>query len=264
MGRTVEDVAVLLTALAANNHRSRNYAEALNDKTVWKVGLPDYSAPVVDSMLRRQPTADSAMRVRSKTFFEAEQAKLALQRAELERAGLQVVAIPAYDLPNGLNVGPLLQHGFKRDLNAFLQSLGKEAPFRSLEEIIAWNRADSINRAPYGMGHLTTAQNNKMTTAAYDSATADHLKRSRAAIDGLLNKYGVHAIASSLSQVYAPAGYPALAVPSGYAANGQPNWIVLVSGMLMEYELLGVGYRYEQATKARKEPDLEKTISSLK
>jgi amidase len=114
------------------------------------------------------------------------------------------------------------------------------------------------------MGHLINAQNNKMSDAAYDSATADHLKRARTAIDGLLNRYGVDVIASTMSQLYAPAGYPALAVPSGYAANGQPNWIVLVSGMLMEYELLGVGYRYEQATKARKDPELEKTVADLR
>jgi amidase len=265
MGRTVEDVAVLLTALTANNHLGRNYTKVLSDTTVWKVGLPDYSAAVIDSLLRRQPAGtDSAMRARSKAFFESEQAKMQLQKADLEKAGLQVVPIAAYDLPTGLNVGPLLQHGFKRDLNAFLKNLGKEAPFQSLADIIAWNKADSINRAPYGMGHLIAAQNNSMSDAAYDSATADHLKRARAAIDDLLAKYGVHAIASSLSQIYAPAGYPALAVPSGYAANGQPNWLVLVSGPFMEYELLGVGYRYQQATKARKDPDLEKTISSLK
>jgi amidase len=219
----------------------------------------------MDSLMRRLPAnADSAARARTKAFYEGEQAKAAQQKADFEKAGITVVSFPAFELPNSLNVGPLLQHGFKRDLNAFLKNLGKEAPFQSLEEIIAWNKADSINRAPYGMGHLINAQNNTMTDAAYDSATADHQKRARAAIDGLLNRYRVDVIASQMSQVYAPAGYPALAVPSGYAGNGQPNWIVLVSGKFMEYELLGVGYRYEQATKARKDPDLEKTIESLR
>jgi amidase len=265
MGRTVEDVAVLLTALAANNDLSRDFRQAMTDEKNWKVGLPDYSGPVMDSLMRRLPaTADSAARARSKAFYEGEQAKALQQKADFEKAGLTVVSIPAYDLPNGLNVSPLLQHGFKRDLNAFLKNLGKEAPFQSLEEIIAWNKADSINRAPYGMGHLINAQNNTMSDAAYDSATAEHLKRARAGIDGLLTKYGVDAIASTMSQVYAPAGYPALAVPSGYSANGQPNWIVLVSGKFMEYELLAVGHRYEQATKARKDPDLDKTVEALR
>ena len=265
MGRTVEDVAVLLTALAANNDLSRDFRQAMTDQKKWKVGMPDYGGNTLDSLLRRLPAnTDSTTRARTKTFYVGEQAKALQQKADFEKAGLTVVSIPAYDLPNGLNVSPLLQHGFKRDLNAFLKNLGKEAPFQSLEEIIAWNKADSINRAPYGMGHLINAQNNKMSDAAYDSATADHLKRARAATDGLLSRYGVDAIASTMSQVYAPAGYPALAVPSGYAVNGQPNWIVLVGGMFREYELLAVGHRYEQATKARKDPDLEKTLETLR
>lgn len=265
MGRTVADVAVVLNALTANTPQAKDFTKATADNKVWRVGLPDYSAAVIDSMMKRLPAnTDSAMKARSKNFYAGEQLKMEQQKAEFEKAGVQVVRIPAYDLPSGLNVGPLLQHGFKRDLNAFLQGLGKEAPHASLEAIIAYNKADSVNRAPYGMGHLINAQNNTMTEAHYDSATADHLKRSRAAIDGLLKKYDVQVIASSLSQVYAPAGYPALAVPSGYATNGQPSWIVLVGGYMGEYELLAVGHRYEQATKARKDPDLNATIQQLK
>jgi len=265
MGRTVADVAVVLNALTANTPQAKDFTKATADNKVWRVGLPDYSAAVIDSMMKRLPAnTDSAMKARSKNFYAGEQLKMEQQKAEFEKAGVQVVRIPAYDLPGGLNVGPLLQHGFKRDLNAFLQGLGKEAPHASLEAIIAYNKADSVNRAPYGMGHLINAQNNTMTEAHYDSATADHLKRSRAAIDGLLKKYDVQVIASSLSQVYAPAGYPALAVPSGYATNGQPSWIVLVGGYMGEYELLAVGHRYEQATKARKDPDLNATIQQLK
>ncbi len=63
--------------------------------------------------------------------------------------------------------------------------------------------------------------------------------------------------------MYAPAGYPALTVPTGYDEEGQPKGTVFVGGFLSEPQLLAVGYAYEQATQARVTPDLEATMSLI-
>ena len=69
---------------------------------------------------------------------------------------------------------------------------------------------------------------------------------------------------SDVGQIYAPAGYPALVVPSGYGEDGSPHGLVMVGGFLSEPQLLAVGYAYEQATQARVEPDLEATLGLVR
>jgi Asp-tRNA(Asn)/Glu-tRNA(Gln) amidotransferase A subunit family amidase len=64
-------------------------------------------------------------------------------------------------------------------------------------------------------------------------------------------------------QLYAPAGYPALTVPSGYTQDGAPQGLIFVGKYLSEPQLLAVGYAYEQAVQARVEPDLEATLAEI-
>ncbi len=64
-------------------------------------------------------------------------------------------------------------------------------------------------------------------------------------------------------QLYAPAGYPALTVPSGYGVDGKPEGVVFIGPFLSEPDLLAVGYAYESATGARMAPDLEARIESI-
>ena len=79
----------------------------------------------------------------------------------------------------------------------------------------------------------------------------------------MLAKYEIDVVVSDLGQLYAPAGYPALTVPSGYAEDGTPQGLGIVGGFLSEPQLLAVGFAYEQANQARVTPDLETTIKSI-
>lgn len=63
--------------------------------------------------------------------------------------------------------------------------------------------------------------------------------------------------------VHAPAGYPALTVPSGYDETGSPQQIVFGGGFLSEPQLLAVGFAYEQTAQARVAPDLEATMALI-
>ncbi len=68
---------------------------------------------------------------------------------------------------------------------------------------------------------------------------------------------------SDVHQRYAPAGFPAISVPGGYAENGQPLPVVFTALHLDEGKLLSVAYAFEQATKARVTPDLETVMKSI-
>jgi aspartyl-tRNA(Asn)/glutamyl-tRNA(Gln) amidotransferase subunit A len=51
-------------------------------------------------------------------------------------------------------------------------------------------------------------------------------------------------------------GFPGIVVPAGYYASGAPFALIFVGKLWDEGELLGMAYAYEQASKARKIPEL--------
>ncbi len=68
---------------------------------------------------------------------------------------------------------------------------------------------------------------------------------------------------SDLNQRYAPAGFPAITVPAGYAEDGQPLPVVFTALHLGEGKLLSAAYAFEQAAHARQEPDLDVTVKQI-
>ncbi len=62
-------------------------------------------------------------------------------------------------------------------------------------------------------------------------------------------------MSNDLSGVYAPAGYPALTLPSGYKETGEPFGVTLVGNYLEDNKLIEYGYAYESYTNHRKAID---------
>ncbi len=85
----------------------------------------------------------------------------------------------------------------------------------------------------------------------------------RSGLDAMFEQYDIDVVVSDVAQTYAPAGYPALTVPSGYDADGTPSPVIFVGGFLSEPQLLAVGYAYEQSAQARVAPDLEATMELI-
>jgi amidase len=81
-------------------------------------------------------------------------------------------------------------------------------------------------------------------------------------LGALFAEYKLDALLSR-SEAYAAAGFPALSVPAGYDASGQPVDATLLGDFLGEDRLITLGYAYEQATRARLAPDLERTVAAI-
>jgi amidase len=181
----------------------------------------------------------------------------------LTAAGVTVEEIPITDIPSGVDVRPLIEYGYKDAINTFLADLGQDAPVGSLEEIIAFNNADLANRAPYGQGNLEASQNTAITAEEFAQKAQENNGFAKNRIDAVMQAYDIDIIVSDVAQLYAPAGYPALTVPSGYAEDGTPQGLVFVGGFLSEPQLLAVGYAFEQSAQARVAPDLEATMALI-
>jgi len=274
IGRTVTDVAVLLSAMTGvdtNDPNTNASAElAGSDFTqsltpeVWeglRVGILIFTQEVIDEQIGGLDFTDEQK--------EPVLANYALMNAAtratgviLSEAGLTVVEIPTTAVSYGLPLVPALEYGYKEGINTFLAAVGNGAP-ESLEAIITFNSEDIANRAPYGQGHLEASQAPELSSDEYENIKRDNQRIAREGLDALFAEYGINVVVSSVGQTYAPAGYPALTIPSGYAEDGTPQSIVLVGGFMSEPQLLAAGYAYEQTAQARVAPNLEATMGLI-
>ncbi len=269
LGRHVTDVAVALGAMAGSNPADpQSQATAVLDGTDFTQAL-DLERARQLTLGVLIVTAEDVQQTLSALGVSGDQAEAvtaALQQpnaanrrlaANLSGMGVNVVEIPAGALPINPDVGPALEYGFRDALDRFLAAAGGSVPVRSLADIIAVNESDLANRAPYGQAYLTGSQNTSITAEAYDQIRENNQTVARTALDTLFETYGVDAFMGSQTQLYAPAGYPAISVPSGYdETTGQPTAVVVIGPYLSEPDLLTIAYAFEQATRAWQPPDL--------
>jgi amidase len=175
----------------------------------------------------------------------------------------------------------VLLYEFKAGLNAYLASLGANAPIKSLAEAIAFNEAQADKSMPYfgqEIFHLAEAKG-PLTDQAYLDARA---RAQRFARDEGLNKtmadnsldaivaaaggpawptnliFGDHFRIGS-SAAAAASGYPIVTVPAG-DIQGLPVGINFIGTAWSEPTLLKLAYAFEQATKHRKAPRFLPTL----
>jgi len=275
MGRTVTDVAVLLTAMTGvdNNDPVTQDAASLAgvDFTAFltpeaadglRVGIVLQTEEDIEQFIKDLGMADD----RAENVRQALRADADLMRKQGKNfadLGLEVVEVSASALPDNIDLLAVLPYGFKDAINPFLIGLGDQVRVQSLEEIIALNSKDMSNRAPYGQGYLDESQNASISEGEYLALKEQNQTTARDALSSLFVDYGVDVLLSDVGQAYAPAGFPAITVPNGYDESGQPTNIIMVADYLGEPQLLAVAYAFEQATQARVEPDLETTIQQI-
>jgi amidase len=276
MGRTVTDVAVLLSAMTgvdANDPQTSlaadlagiDFTQFLNAAALAdiRVGLPLWNEAAFEAYFAEAGIEDEESQAQIRAAFTAQDETQRAIAAALQGAGVTLEEIPRSALPEKVDIQTALTHGYKLAINRFLSDLGDNAPVDSLEAIIAFNNQEAANRAPYGQDHLEASQGSNLTDQEFEDLVMANQAAARAGIDQLFAQYEIDVIVSKLNQLYAPAGYPALSVPAGYSEDGQPQDVVFVGGFLSELHLLAVGYAYEQATQARSAPDLDAMLDML-
>ena len=176
----------------------------------------------------------------------------------------------------------VMLYEYKHGLNAYFASLGPDAPVRSLEAVIAFNRENSDKVLRYfDQKRLEEAlEKGPLTDEAYLQALRDNHRLTRAeGIDAVLEKYQIDALVApsngpawttdlvngdrylgSSSSFAAVAGYPNLTVPAGYV-DGLPVGISFFGAAYREAALLRFAYALEQATQVRQPPQFVPSLS---
>jgi amidase len=166
------------------------------------------------------------------------------------------------------------KYGMKRDFNAWLQTLGPNAPVKSLTELREWNlkhaRAGAIK---FGQSRLDISDEMDLQAdrARYEADHKKDLALSRAqGLDAVLDTHKLDAIftpGGSGAGLAARAGYPIIvvpfalvpnaptpALPSGFDAKPAPYGVGFTGRSCSEPRLIELAYAFEQATKRRVPP----------
>jgi len=268
MARTVEDAVRLLEVIAGYDPADpitktcqdkvpRNYTQFLD-----KNGLQGACIGVFRKYIDT-PTIDPQVKALTEKAIE-----------NLKTLGAEIVdpfVIPDFD--------ELIENiwcdMFQYDVNHYLASLGENAPYKNLAEIVEsglyspynedrLNRALKENKPPEERNPPCLDLYHDARNIAFREAILEAMEKDK--IDAIIyptwsnppRKVGdTESPAGDNSQYLSPhTAFPAITVPIGFAYNSLPAGLTFVGKLFAEPDLIKFVYAYEQATKHRRPPEM--------
>lgn len=264
MTRTVADAALLYAAMAGPDA-----ADAVTT-----------TAPALGDMLLQPDALKGARLGVARAYFTGfDEADAVIEQAIVQLRALGAEIVDDAELPPAASYGDaelsVLLYELKADLPLWLKAFAPNAPVQTLADVIAFNQAHAKEEMPwFGQELFEKAQAlGGLDSPAYLEALAACRKGAREeGLDRAFDKHRLDAIiaptggvawltdpvagdhyGASFSTPAAVAGYPHLTVPAGFV-RGLPMGLSFVGRPFSEWQLLGYGQAFEQATKHRRAP----------
>ena len=169
----------------------------------------------------------------------------------------------------------VFKYGMKRDFNAWLASLGPDAPVKSLTDLRHFNLAHRAASAiKYGQSLLDISDEMDVEadrTRYHADRAKDVLLAGTHGIDAAMKEHGLDALlfpGSNGAAIAAKPGYPTVIVPfatisnapapafpEGFHARPAPFGVSFTGMACSEPRLIEIAYAFEQATKRRVPPN---------
>ena len=298
MGKSVTDVAIMLGALegkapdpsdpattrcappANNDYTPHLKADALKGA---RIGVPRLGYGVEITPPGEKTPRGGMPEDQRKAFDEA--------IAALKQAGAEIVD-PA-EIPSALEKDPMknvllagecdrevtptclsvMNYGMHRDFNIWLAAQNGTAPWKNIEEFVAWNEANkNLGTLKYGQDALIDAVNTHLEKdkAKYESDRKRALEMGGAnGIDAALTTHKLDAIIymgsrgagigdrighPSITVPFAMVANPGPPLPDGFEAKPMPMGVMFTGTACTEPRLIELAYAFEQATKRRQPP----------
>jgi amidase len=146
----------------------------------------------------------------------------------------------------------VFKYGMKRDFNAWLATLGPQAPVKTLSELRQWNVAhQKAGAIKYGQAQLDISD--EMDVQAdrprYEADREKDLRLSAVqGIDAAMKEHGLDAL------LFPAGSAPPPAFPPGFDPKPSPYGVSFTGMACSEPRLLELAYAFEQATRRRVPP----------
>lgn len=266
--RTVQDAAILLSALAAFD------AEDAATAPLQGKGVHDYT-----QFLNRRGLQGARIGVVRKFFDFNEHLGPVLDAALLAMKQEGAVLVDPAEIETlgkfERTEFEVLLYEFKADLNAYFAGFAPKIPIHSLKELIDFNELNRERELPYfGQDTLVKSEaKGPLTEKAYlDALEKGHQLSRVEGIDAVMDKHKLDALfaptagpawtidlvvgdhdTGGSSTPAAVAGYPIINVPGGFIF-GLPVGVSFFGRAWSEPKLIEIAYAFEQATRVRKTP----------
>ncbi|KAM1987078.1 hypothetical protein ACFX15_034390 [Malus domestica] len=146
---------------------------------------------------------------------------------------------------------------FKMALNPYLSKL-VESPVRSLRDVIAFNKNNSVLLSEYGQHLLEAAEKTNGIGAKEQEILSNLARLSRDGFEKLTKDESLDALvtySNSAHSILGVGGFPGIVVPAGYHDTEKYPFGICFGGLKgSEPKLIEAAYAFEQATKIRKPP----------
>ena len=280
MARTVTDAAILLGVLEGNSPDRRDPAA----KVCPRVPDADYTR-----FLNARALSGARIGVPRSSFVDEARHGPILRDAIalLQQHGATVVDpadITSQPPPvcrdeggargKDLNCSVVFKYGMKRDFNAWLASLGRRSPIKTLTELREWNLAHRSEGAiKYGQSQLDISDDVDLVRDRPRYLTdraADVRLAGAEGIDAVMKRERLDALVfpgSVGAAIAAKPGYPTVIVPfrvvpnaggppfpPAFDARPAPLGISFTGGACSEPRLIALAYAFEQASRRRVPP----------
>jgi len=177
----------------------------------------------------------------------------------LRKAGAIVVEFtpPEVELEGFLT---LLNIDMKEDLPNYLSTQIRDTnavAVRTVADVVAFNREDSLLRVPYGQGIFEGILSDTTSKEEYDEIRTSLRKAGRAYFDKAWDEHQLDAILSINNRhagYAAMAKYPALTVPMGYRDSGEPAGLTFIVHPFQVPEQIRMARAFEQLGPFRQPP----------
>ncbi|WP_299675526.1 amidase family protein [uncultured Tenacibaculum sp.] len=149
----------------------------------------------------------------------------------------------------------LLNIDMKHDLPIYLKD--KNVGVRYVKDVIAFNKKDTVKRAPYGQQLFEGIVKDSTSLKEVVALITDPLNSEGRMYFKSLKEENLDAILSinNFHSAYsAVAEYPNLTIPMGYKETGEPISLTFIGLPKTEFKLLSLGMAFEKLSKARKLP----------
>src|SRR5215831_8343508 len=259
LGRSVEDVALMLAVMT----KSPNLAAALSAHSLEgkRVGVLTASGDQYPELDVVYEAARQSLRAAGATLIDVQ-----LQ------GGTQVYAAEKV----------VLLSQFKQDIDAYLSATPAQVTTRSLADLIEFNRRTPRELELFDEELFVHSQSaGGVANPSYRAALELGKQWARTSLEELFVHYELDAIVGPTSgpawridvvngdhatkafgAIPAVAGYPHLTVPMGFIRE-LPVGMSFIGKPNSEAELLGIGFAFEQAARARRAPKFIPTVDDL-